>query len=46
VSQGRLIAVPYSTEINDIRVMGMRGYSADQWADMVKASFDQLYKEG
>jgi peptidoglycan/xylan/chitin deacetylase (PgdA/CDA1 family) len=44
--EARLIAVPYSTEINDIRVMGMRGHSADQWAGMVKASFDQLYKEG
>jgi peptidoglycan/xylan/chitin deacetylase (PgdA/CDA1 family) len=46
VRQGRLIALPYSTEINDIRIMGMRGYTGDQWAGMVKASFDQLYKEG
>jgi peptidoglycan/xylan/chitin deacetylase (PgdA/CDA1 family) len=46
VRSGRLITVPYSTEINDVRVMGYRGYSADNWAAMVKASFDQLYEEG
>jgi peptidoglycan/xylan/chitin deacetylase (PgdA/CDA1 family) len=46
VRRGRLISVPYSTEINDVRVMGVRGYSGDQWAAMVKASFDQLYEEG
>jgi hypothetical protein len=46
VRDGRLIAVPYSTEINDIRVMGVRGYSPDKWADMMKAFFDQLYVEG
>ena len=46
VRNGRLIAVPYSTEINDIRVMGVRGYPADKWAAMMKAFFDQLYREG
>ena len=46
VRSGRLITVPYSTEINDVRVMGVRGYSADSWAAMIKASFDQLYEEG
>jgi allantoinase len=46
VRSGRLISVPYSTEINDVRVMGYRGYSADNWAAMIKASFDQLYEEG
>ncbi len=46
VRGGRLITVPYSTEINDIRVMGVRGYSADNWAAMIKTSFDQLYREG
>lgn len=42
----RLISVPYSSEINDVRVMGIRGYSADDYASMVKAAFDQLYDEG
>lgn len=46
VKSGRLIAMPYSTEINDIRVMGVRGYPPAQWAAMMKASFDQLYREG
>lgn len=46
VRSGRLIAVPYSTEINDVRVMEYRGYSADNWSAMIKAGFDQLYEEG
>jgi hypothetical protein len=46
VRNGRLIAIPYSTEINDIRVMGVRGYPPDKWAAMMKALFDQLYLEG
>jgi peptidoglycan/xylan/chitin deacetylase (PgdA/CDA1 family) len=46
VRQGRLITVPYSTDINDVRVMGVRGYPAEDWAAMVKAAFDQLYEEG
>ena len=46
VRHGRLIAVPYSTEINDVRIMGVRGYPPDQWAAMLKAAFDQLYREG
>jgi allantoinase len=46
VRSGRLIAVPYSTEINDVRVMGYRGYPADKWSAMIKTSFDQLYEEG
>src|SRR5262249_28902316 len=46
VRSGRLVAVPYSTEINDIRIMGVRGYPPDAWAAMIKAWFDQLYLEG
>lgn len=46
VSTGRLISVPYSTEINDIRVMGVRGYTPADWAQMIKAAFDRLYIEG
>ena len=46
VRNGRLISIPYSTEINDIRVMGVRGYPADKWAAMIKACFDQLYRGG
>jgi len=46
VRRDKLISVPYSTEINDVRVIGVRGYSADEWAAMIKAFFDQLYREG
>jgi peptidoglycan/xylan/chitin deacetylase (PgdA/CDA1 family) len=46
VRNGRLISIPYSTEINDIRVMGFRGYPAADWASMLISAFDQLYKEG
>lgn len=46
VRKGRLISVPYSTDINDIRVMGMRGSSPEAWASMMKACFDRLYREG
>jgi allantoinase len=46
VRSGRLISIPYSTEINDVRVMGVRGYSAEEWASMIKTCFDQLYREG
>ncbi len=45
-SGGRLICIPYSSEINDIRILGFRSYTADQWAAMVMAAFDQLYEEG
>lgn len=46
VRRGELICLPYSTEINDIRVLGFRSYQPEAWADMVKAAFDQLYLEG
>jgi allantoinase len=42
----RLISVPYSSEINDVRIMGFRNYSAEDYASMVKSCFDQLYEEG
>jgi len=46
VRRGRLMSIPYSTDINDIRVMGVRGYTPSYWASMMKANFDQLYEEG
>ena len=46
VRKGRLISIPYSTEINDVRILNYRGYAPQQYASMVKASFDQLYGEG
>jgi allantoinase len=46
VTSGRLISLPYSSDINDIRVMGVRGYAPSSWAQMIKAAFDRLYIEG
>jgi allantoinase len=46
VRRGRLISIPYSTEINDVRILNYRGYPPEQYASMMKASFDQLYEEG
>ncbi len=46
VRSGKLVTIPYSTEINDVRIMGVRGYPAERWAAMMKACFDQLYREG
>ena len=46
VRKGRLISVPYSTEINDIRVMGVRGYPADKWAAMMKACVRSALSRG
>jgi len=46
VRQGRLISVPYSFELNDIRAMGARGFPPERYAGMAKAAFDQLYEEG
>jgi peptidoglycan/xylan/chitin deacetylase (PgdA/CDA1 family) len=46
VAQGKLISLPYSFELNDIRVMGARGFPPERYAAMVKAAFDQLYEEG
>jgi allantoinase len=45
VRSGRLISIPYSSEINDVRVMGVRSYSAEDYAAMMIACFDQLYEE-
>ena len=45
VKRGRLIAIPYSSEINDVRIMGFRSYGADDYAAMLTACFDQLYEE-
>lgn len=46
VKNGRLISIPYSSDINDIRVMGIRGYTPANWSQMIKAAFDRLYIEG
>jgi peptidoglycan/xylan/chitin deacetylase (PgdA/CDA1 family) len=44
--RGRLISIPYSSEINDVRILNYRGYPPEAYAAMMKAAFDQLYAEG
>lgn len=46
VRSGRLISVPYSSEMNDFTVLYMWGRSARQYAGILKAQFDQLFEEG
>jgi allantoinase len=46
VRKGRLISVPYSLEVNDVPLFGMRNASPRRYADILKAQFDQLYAEG
>ena len=46
VKQGRMIAVPYSIEVNDIPVFLGKGYTAEQFYQMLVDQFDLLYAEG
>ena len=46
VKQGRMIAVPYSIEVNDIPVFLGKGYTAEQFYQMLVDQFDVLYAEG
>jgi peptidoglycan/xylan/chitin deacetylase (PgdA/CDA1 family) len=45
VETGRLVSVPYTTELNDVPVF-MRHTEADDFVRMAKAQFDQLWREG
>ena len=45
VKSGRLVSVPYSIELND-GLMARHNYEADYFARIIRAQFDQLYKEG
>ena len=45
VSSGKLVSVPYSIELNDA-LLFRQHYEGDYFADICKAQFDQLYKEG
>lgn len=42
----RLVAIPYSIEINDLPVIMTNKHSAQEFADMIRAQFDVLYREG
>jgi peptidoglycan/xylan/chitin deacetylase (PgdA/CDA1 family) len=45
VESGKLVSVPYSFELNDAPLFRLH-YEGDYFARIVKAQFDQLYKEG
>ena len=46
VKQGRMIAVPYSIEVNDIPAFLGKGHTPEQFHQMIVDQFDQLYAEG
>jgi allantoinase len=46
VDRGRMISVPYSIEVNDIPVFLGKGYTAEQFSQMIADQFDTLYAEG
>ena len=46
VRNGRLISVPYSLEVNDVPLFQNRNTPVERYTAIVKAQFDQLYKEG
>ena len=45
VKSGKMVAVPYTSELNDGRVF-IHNHEAEYFALICKAQFDQLYKEG
>lgn len=45
VSQGQMISVPYSIEVNDIPVFVGNGWTGEQFYQMLVDQFDQLYAE-
>ena len=42
---GRMISMPYSTEINDAPFLGV-GFEADDFLEAIKRQFDRLYADG
>jgi peptidoglycan/xylan/chitin deacetylase (PgdA/CDA1 family) len=46
VKTGRLISVPYATELNDIPVFARKGHTPEQFYHMICDQFDVLYEEG
>jgi len=45
-SAGRIISLPYSSEVNDIPAFVLRHHTAEQFAQSVIDQFDVLYEEG
>ncbi len=45
-TEGPLVSVPYSIELNDIPMMVIQHHTASEWLDRAKDQFDRLYAEG
>jgi len=43
---GRLLSIPYSSEVNDIPAFVLHHHTGEQFAQAVIDQFDQLYEEG
>jgi peptidoglycan/xylan/chitin deacetylase (PgdA/CDA1 family) len=46
VREGRLISVPYASEVNDIPLLHLRHFTGEQFRQAVIDQFDMLYEEG
>lgn len=46
VKAGPMISVPYSIEVNDIPLFVGKGFSGEEYYQIVVDQFDQLYEEG
>jgi peptidoglycan/xylan/chitin deacetylase (PgdA/CDA1 family) len=46
VKSGRMISVPYATELNDIPVFTRKGHTPEQFYRIICDQFDVLYDEG
>jgi peptidoglycan/xylan/chitin deacetylase (PgdA/CDA1 family) len=42
----KFVSIPYSLELNDSIVVAVSKVEPRRWADMIKRSFDRLYREG
>lgn len=45
-SEGPIVSIPYSNEINDFTILTRRGYSSNDYRDTLIDELDQLYLEG
>jgi len=45
-AHGRLVAMPYPLELNDVPMMGVQHHRSDVFLERVRDSFDRLYVEG
>lgn len=46
IADGNFLAVPYSSELNDIPLLSIQGQSGASWAQALIDQFDQLLSEG